>query len=367
MNEEQKLAEILVNYSCSLKKGEKIMIEATDVPDSFVELIVQEVFKVGGYPFVYRHSQQIKRVLIENTADEYAILQRKHLLPVMEDMDAYIAVRGTYNHFELSDVSAEKYNKHMQLFLKPIIERRVNHTKWVILNYPTSAFAQQAGQSTSAFRKFFFDVCTFDYQKMDKAMDALKELMEKTDKVRIVGKDTDLIFSIKGMNAIKCSGKHNIPDGEVFTAPVKDSVNGKILYNIPTLYNGKRFDNVYFEIENGKIVKATALTNTEELNSILDSDEGARYFGEFSFGINPYITKPILDILFDEKMAGSFHFTPGQCYEEAYNGNTSAVHWDLVCCQTPEYGGGEIYLDGVLVRKDGRFVLDSLKPLNFED
>lgn len=367
MEEERKLAKILVNYSCNVKKGEKVMIDYTDAPDEFLACLVEEIFKVGGYPFVFRHSQIIKRTLVEHTSEEYAKLQKRYLMPIMEEMDAYISVRGTYNNFELSDIDSEKYKIDIEHFQKPIVERRVNHTKWVILNYPTCAFAQQAGQSTRAFRKFFFDVCTFDYAKMDKAMDALKELMEKTDIVHIVGQGTDLTFSIKDIPAVKCAGKYNIPDGEVYTAPVKDSMNGRITYTIPSLYNGKRFDNVSFFIKEGKIVEATSLSNSDELNFILDSDEGARYFGEFSFGINPYITKPILDILFDEKMAGSFHLTPGQCYEEAFNGNHSLVHWDLVCCQTQNYGGGEIYLDEVLVRKDGRFVLDSLLPLNFDE
>ena len=226
--------------------------------------------------------------------------------------------------------------------------------------------AQNAGVSTEKFENFYFDVCTLDYSKMDRAMDALKALMDKTDKVRLVAKDTDLTFSIRGIPAIKCAGNMNIPDGEVYTAPVKDSVNGVITYNAPTLENGIKHEHVRLVFKDGKIVEATS-SNTEALNAVLDTDAGARYVGEFAIGVNPYVTSPMLDILFDEKISGSIHFTPGCCYDDAFNGNKSSVHWDMVLIQTPEWGGGEIWFDGVLIRKDGRFVLPELYPLNPEN
>ncbi|MBP5308739.1 MAG: aminopeptidase, partial [Clostridia bacterium] len=245
-------------------------------------------------------------------------------------------------------------------------EIRVKKTKWVVLRYPTPSMAQLSGMSTEAFEDFYFDVCTLDYSKMDRAMDALKDLLDKTDKVRLIAKDTDLSFSIKGIGSEKCSGQKNIPDGEVYSAPVKNSVNGVITYNAPSVYKGTKFENIRLEFKNGKIVKATG-NNTVKLNEILDTDEGARYVGEFAIGVNPYVTKPMGDILFDEKIRGSIHFTPGCCYDDCYNGNISSVHWDLVLIMTPEYGGGEIWFDDVLIRKDGVFVPDELKPLNPEN
>lgn len=220
--------------------------------------------------------------------------------------------------------------------------------------------------STEAFEDYYFNVCNLDYSKMDKALDSLKALMERTDKVRIVGKGTDLEFSIKGIPAVKCAGEMNIPDGEIYTAPVNNSVNGVISYNTPSLRDGFTFENVVLKFKDGRIVEATS-NDTERINKIFDIDEGARYVGEFAIGVNPYITVPMKDTLFDEKIAGSFHFTPGSCYDDADNGNQSALHWDLVCIQTPEYGGGEMYFDGVLIRKDGRFVLPELECLNPEN
>jgi aminopeptidase len=243
---------------------------------------------------------------------------------------------------------------------------RVKKTKWVVLRYPNPSMAQLANMSTEGFENFYFDVCTLDYEKMSKAMDPLKKLMEKTDRVKIVGPGTELSFSIKNIGAVKCDGKLNIPDGEVYTAPVRDSVNGVIRFNTPSSYLGFTYENVTLEFKDGKIVKATA-NDTERINKIFDTDEGARYVGEFSLGFNPYIREPMKDTLFDEKIDGSFHFTPGQCYDDAYNGNHSAIHWDMVCIQRPEYGGGEIWFDDRLIRKDGRFVVPELELLNPEN
>lgn len=282
-------------------------------------------------------------------------------------MDCYIGVRGSDNVSELSDVPADKMNLYETLYSTPVHHGiRVPKTRWVVLRYPNASMAQLSGTSSEAFEDFYFQVCNLDYSKMSRAMKALVELMNRTDKVRLTGRDTDLTFSIKDIPAIACDGQLNIPDGEVYTAPVRDSINGVITYNTPSLYQGFTFENVRLEFENGKIVKATA-NNTERLNQILDTDEGARYVGEFAIGVNPYILKPMKDILFDEKIMGSIHFTPGNCYDDAYNGNASAIHWDLVMIQREEYGGGEIYFDDRLIRRNGRFVLPELDCLNPEN
>lgn len=285
----------------------------------------------------------------------------------MDAMDCYVAVRGTENAAELSDVPAEKMKLYEKYYSTPVHhERRVKNTRWVVLRYPNSAMAQLSNSSQEAFEDFYFDVCNLDYSKMGKAMESLVDYMNRTDKVRITGPGTDLTFSIKDIPAIPCAGTCNIPDGEVYTAPVRDSVNGTLNYNTPSLYQGFVYENVTLEFKDGKIVKATA-NDTERINQVFDTDEGARYIGEFAIGVNPYVLTPMKDILFDEKIMGSFHFTPGNCYDEAPNGNESSIHWDLVCIQTPEWGGGEIYFDDVLIRKDGRFVVKELEALNPEN
>jgi aminopeptidase len=245
-----------------------------------------------------------------------------------------------------------------------VLDHRVKKTKWCVLRWPSPSMAQQAGMSTEAFEKFYFDVCLLDYKALIPAMNNLKKLMDKTDSVHIKGPGTDLRFSIRGINSIISGGNYNIPDGEVFTSPVRDSVEGHISYNAPTIYQGIPFDSIRLEFSKGKIVKAEAGSRTRELNKILDSDEGARYIGEFALGFHPAILEPMRDILFDEKIAGSFHFTPGQAYENADNGNRSQVHWDMVNIQRKDWGGGEIWFDGKLIRKDGVFLVKALEKLN---
>lgn len=363
----KELAKNLVNYSCELKHGEKLWIDAVDIDHELVEEIIKEAYAVGAYPFVNLQSSKINRALAMQTSTLREQLACKYDLPMMDDMDAYIGIRGG-NPFDMSDVSVLNKRIISKEYTYPIhYKSRVNGTKWVILRYPTSGFAQSVGMSTEKFEDFYFNVCNLNYSKMDKAMDALVNIMQNTDKVRLVSPGTDITFSIKNMPAIKCSGRRNIPDGEVYSAPIKNSVNGIISYNIPVLSDGgQKHEDIVLEFVDGKIVKATS-NSKENINDVLDIDDGGRYVGEFAIGVNPYIENPLLDILFDEKIKGSIHFTPGACYEECDNGNKSALHWDLILVQTKTYGGGEIYFDDVLIRKDGMFVIDSLMGLNPEN
>jgi aminopeptidase len=361
------LANNLVNYSVSAKPGEKVLIELIGTDTEIVKALVEQVYQAGGIPIVQMTNQGIIRSLLQNGNDDQLNAWATYDAYRMKDMDCYIGIRAGDNITELSDVPDERMKQYMALYNKPVHSEIRLHTKWVVLRYPNASMAQSAGMSTEAFEDFYFNVCNLDYAKMSEAMDSLKALMERTDKVRIVGPGkTDLSFSIENIPVIKCDGRYNIPDGEVFTAPVRDSVNGVIAYNTPSIYNGFTYENITFEFENGKIIKATA-NNTERLNKLLDSDEGARYIGEFSIGFNPFIQTPMKDTLFDEKIDGSLHFTPGRAYDDADNGNRSSIHWDLVLIQRPQYGGGEIWFDDRLIRKDGRFVVPELENLNPEN
>ncbi|WP_456273717.1 aminopeptidase [Bacillus sp. AK031] len=361
------LAKNLIQYSVQLQKGEKVLIENFGLQRELVTALVTEAYEAGGYPFVLLKDHAVDRSLLMGAQEEQYDMMAEFEANVMDKMDAYIGLRSGDNINEHADVPAEKMKIQGNTIGKKVHrEIRVPKKKWVVLRYPNASMAQLAKMSTEAFEDFYFDVCNLDYAKMDRAMDGLVELMNKTDKVRITGEGTDLTFSIKDIPAVKCAGRLNIPDGEVYTAPIKDSVNGKISYNTPSPYNGFTFENVVLNFENGKIVEATA-NDTDRINKIFDTDDGARYIGEFAIGVNPFILHPMQDILFDEKIDGSFHFTPGECYEQAYNGNHSNIHWDLVNIQRPEYGGGEIYFDDVLIRKDGRFTLPELQQLNPEN
>ncbi|HEY2614419.1 MAG TPA: aminopeptidase [Chthoniobacterales bacterium] len=357
-----KLARVLVEYSTRLKRNETVLIESFDVPDEMTVALVRAARKAGAIPFPQIQRARVNRELALKATERQLNLTAMHELARMKKMNAYIAIRGSNNITELSDVSAEQM-KLLAKKMRPVNDQRVQKTKWVVLRWPTPSMAQLAGMSTEAFEDFYFDVCTLDYRKLQPGMKALKALMNKTDRVEIKGPGTDLRFSIKGIAAVICGGDRNIPDGEVFSCPVKESVEGDVSFNAPSIYQGIGFDNIRLEFREGRIVKATS-NQTQKLNKILDSDPGARYIGEFSLGFNPHVLHPMRDILFDEKIAGSFHFTPGQAYEEADNGNRSQVHWDMVSIQRPDYGGGEVYFDGKLIRRDGEFLPKELRSLN---
>ncbi len=361
-----KLADVLIGYSTRVQPGERVLIEAYDIPDDVTTALVNRVSEAGGLPFVTVKSNKVLRALYQNATEEQMRLTAQFERARMEEMNAYIGVRGADNSAEHSDVPDNKMKLFRSLWWHPVhSEARIKKTKWVVLRWPTPSMAQQAGMSTEAFEDFYFDVCTFDYSKMDAAIAPLKARMDAADQVHITGRDTELNFSIQDIPTIPCTGEFNIPDGECFTAPVKNSVNGVIAFNTPTIYQGTVFEGIRLELQDGQVVGATAGGGlTDKLNGILDTDPGARYVGEWSLGFNPYVLQPMKDILFDEKIAGSFHFTPGEAYEQADNGNRSAVHWDMVFIQRPEFGGGDIYFDGELIRRDGLFVPADLQPLN---
>jgi aminopeptidase len=357
-----KLAALLVNYSCKLKKGDCVLLDMIDVPDEFTIELIRAARAAGATPFVETRHTRVGREQLLGITEAQAEDVRDMELFRMKKMQAYIAIRGADNMNENADVPADRMKMYSKV-IRPVLDYRVNKTRWCVLRWPTPSMAQAAGMSTEAFENLYFDVCTMDYAKMAKAMKPLEQLMKRTDRVQLKGPGTDLTFSIKGIGAKKCEGTRNIPDGEVFSCPTLKSANGVIQFNTPTLYSGTKFENVRLVLKDGKIVEATA-NNPKRLNEILDTDAGARHIGEFSLGFNPYILNPMCDILFDEKIAGSLHFTPGQAYEDCGNGNKSAIHWDMVLIQRKEWGGGEVWFDGKLIRQDGIFLPKDLQGLN---
>jgi aminopeptidase len=361
-----RLAHVIVHHSTQLKAGEAVMIEAFDLADGLVLDLIDEVQRIKAIPVVVLRDNAVNRSLYRAATEAQLTIQAAIELFQMKQVQAYVGLRGSHNISEHADVPGERMALYTRLVGQPVhLDYRVNHTRWVVLRYPTPSMAQLAGMSTEQFEDLYYRVCTLDYARMAEAMKPLERRMHATDRVRIKGPGTDLKFSIKGIGVVPCEGRRNLPDGECFTAPVRDSVNGTIRYNTPSLYLGTTYDSLSFTFEGGRIVKATG-NPQEKLDHVLDTDEGARYVGEFSLGFNPYILQPMKDTLFDEKIAGSLHFTPGQAYTTADNGNRSQIHWDLVLVQRPEYGGGEVWFDDELVRKDGRFVTPDLEGLNPE-
>lgn len=360
------LAHTMVNYSLHLKENSKVIVNFTQEATPLVEELIKEAQKVGAVMSLNMYDPRLNARLAEKNTDA----RLEHLKNLrkfeVENYDAFIQIRSSFNDYESKNVPKEMTRK-LGSMTQELDDIRINERDWVLLNYPTDLDAYKAKMTTADFNEFALDVMTVDYQKMNNDIAPLKELMERTDKVRIISPGTDLTFSIKGMPAIPCCGEKNIPDGELYSAPIKESVNGTITYNTPSPYQGNVYNHVSLTFENGKIIKATCDEDNEKLNEIFDTDEGARYVGEFSLGFNPKILYPMGDILYDEKILGSLHFTPGRCYADCDNGNVSSIHWDMVLIQREDFGGGEIYFDDVLIRKDGKFVLEELKVLNYEN
>lgn len=364
MEEIKKLSKTLVNYSLKVKNGERVLIETGIEAKELVQSLIKEITDVGGIPMVRILDSTIDSELLMRT-NEKRIKEIVSLKQYdIDHFECFIRIRTTINDYEGKDIPSETIGKIGSATAK-IDDIRINHRRWVLLNYPTNLDAYKAKMRTKEYFDYAFRVMNVDYEKMCKDIEPLKKLMEKTDQVHMTGPNTDITFSIKGMPAIPCCGTSNIPDGEIYTAPIKNSVNGTITYNTPCPYHGNIYTGVSLTFKDGKIMKATCNEDDETLNKIFDIDEGARYIGEFSFGLNPEIKEPMGDILYDEKIVGSIHFTPGRCYEDASNGNESSIHWDMVWVQRKEHGGGEVYFDGTLIRKDGIFVLPELEHLNY--
>jgi aminopeptidase len=362
-----RLAKLLIEYSCALKKGETVLIDLSDTPDAMAVELIRAARAVGAIPIVETRNSRVTRELQIGTDPAHASLVKTIEMARIKKMQAFIAIRGSHNAAENSDIPSDKSRLYAKT-LRPVLDHRINKTRWCVLRWPTPSMAQGANMSTEAFENFYFDVCTMDYAKMATACGPLEKRMRKADRVQIKGPGTDLTFSIRGIGAKPCEGQRNIPDGECFTCPTLKSSEGFIAFNTPTLYAGTKFEGIRLELKQGRIVRATCQGGSEKkLNEILDTDSGARSIGEFSLGFNPYIQNPMCDILFDEKIAGSLHYTPGQAYDDPGNGNKSAVHWDMVLIQRPEWGGGEVWFDSELIRKDGLFLPKDLLPLNPEN
>ncbi|HVO19393.1 MAG TPA: aminopeptidase [Anaeromyxobacter sp.] len=359
------LAQNLLGYSLRLSAGEVLYL---DLIGADTHPLGQEIVRLaterGAVPYWSAFDDKFTKPFFARATEAQQQAFGAFHKAIMERVDAYLGIRAAENPFEQGDVPAAQKMLQQRFFQEEVHLRTRLKKRWCVLRWPNAAMALMAKKSVAAFEDFYFRVCNLDYAAMSRAMDPLVERMQRTDRVRLVGPGTDLEFSIRGMPAIKCDGKLNIPDGEVFTAPLKDSMNGVITYNTSALFQGVAFRGIRLQVKDGRIVSASSPENEAQLREILDTDEGARSFGEFSLGVNPFVLEPMGDALFDEKIRGSLHLTPGNAYEECDNGNRSSVHWDLVLIQRPEHGGGEIWFDGELVRKDGRFVPPELSALD---
>ncbi len=356
---DKQLAQKILNFSCELQKGQNVMLQLVGLNGvGLLRALVETAREIGAHPFVQIKDSEIQRMLVE-TGDEKFWKKQAEIdqLPLMKQMDAFVGIRASLNIYEQAAASKQANKAYSNAFLTPVhFEERVKNTNWVVLRYPSEAFAMNAKMPTHKFAEFYYKACLLDYRELAEAMKPLEKRLRNTDVIHLKGEGTDIQFSVRDQNWIPCYGKRNIPDGELFSSPILDSVTGHISY-APSVYQGKPFEFVKLDVRNGEVIDFNS-SNNDQLQEILDTDEGARRFGEFSFGLNPIIEQPMYDILFDEKIYGSNHLTLGNNYEEAPNGNESSIHWDLVCI------GADVYLDGEKIREGRKFVVDDLKALN---
>ena len=347
-----KLAEIMVEKSLAVKSGDVVVIRGPYEARPLVDECFRAIIEKGATPFfdliVHDHS----RLLVDIGSDEQYEKLNEIKLNIYEKTDCSITIDAPLNTRNMASAKSER-NVAFTKALSPCI-RELTSKRWVLTNFPTQSLAQEAEMSIDEYWDMFFDAVLIDYDKLDKQMDKVLKTFDKGNDVRIIGKNTDLSFSIKGRPGTKCSGVCNIPDGEVYYAPVEDSINGIIYYDFPIVRYGVQVDNVQMEFQDGKVIAARSSNNEDFLNKILDTDPGARYIGEFGIGLNYGIKKYIKNILFDEKIGGTVHFAIGQAYEGSLGTNKSSIHWDMIKDLRED---GEIYLDGVIVMKNGEWII----------
>jgi aminopeptidase len=358
----EKLAEILTGYATRVRRGDVVLVSAIGAPcEPLLKAVHRRCLERGA-----RHVEiqfgfpELARDLYRFGSPAALAHFPAHRLAFLKTVDVSIGIAAEENSMVLAHADQAKYLAHQRL-LRPLLEWRVNRTRWVICRYPTHGMAQQAGMSLEELEDFLLDACTIDYAAMSRRQEPLRRLLARADRVRIEAPDTDLSFSVRGIPAVQADGRRNIPDGEVFTSPVRDSAEGKIAFNCPTLHGGQAFDDVRLSFAKGRVVEARAADGPRRLGRILDTDPGARYIGEFAFGLNPRITRPMRNILFDEKIFGSIHLALGNAYATCDNGNRSAIHWDLVKILGK---GSRVTFGRTPVLVDGRFVHPALRALN---
>ena len=351
--ETAKTAKIIVEHSAKIKKGDYVQIIADyDAKDIVLELYRLALLK-GAYP-----KPHISLPGISYTYYKYATeKQLRHFPKVamyeMKNSDVVIMIGATRNTKELANIDPKRVAARQRV-IEPIFRHRTEKTRWVIFYYPTPALAQEAGMSFQEFEEFTFRATNVDYGAMERQQEKLKKLLDDGNTVRIVAKNTDLKFSIKGRKGIKCCGQYNLPDGEVFTSPVENTAEGHIEFSYPALYQGREVEGIRLEFRKGKAVKATASKNQAFLRKVLETDKGAKYIGEFGIGTNYKLNRFVKNILFDEKLGGTIHLAMGMAYKEAGGRNKSAIHWDILADMKR---GGRLYIDGKLIQKNGKFLI----------
>jgi aminopeptidase len=362
----EQLADLLVNYSTAVTKGDRVVIQSSTFAEPLLKQIYINVLKAGGHPFIMTSFPEIDELFYKYAAEEQIKYIHKPTELIYETYDVRISIIAESNTRSLANVDPAKTVMLQQArsgLMQTFMRRSASgELRWVVAPFPTRALAQDADMGLLEYEDFVYKACLPDEKdpvgywkyfsnRQQKIIDWLKGKKE----IHVTGPETDLRLRVEGRIFENCDGRLNMPDGEIFTGPIEDSVEGKVYFSYPAIYNGREVDGVRLWFEHGRVVKATAEKNGEYLNKTLDTDTGSRSVGEFAIGTNEGISRFTREILFDEKIGGSFHMALGSGYPETGSKNESAIHWDMICDLRH---GGEIHVDNILMYKNGKFVID---------
>jgi len=361
-----KLADVLVNYSVAVQSGDKVVIRGGVPAASLLKAVYAKVLQAGGHPFMMPSLPGAEEVFFRYASDEQLQHVPEPLELMVDTYDVSITIGGMENTKSLSNVDPAKIVQHSQAqadLMKTYMQRAaVGDLRWVGTLFPTNAYAQDAEMSLSEYEDFVYGACMPDlddpvgyWQRFSVWQQKIVDWLKGKERVRVIGPETELQLSIAGRTFINSDGKNNMPSGEVFTGPVEDSVEGHVHFSYPAIHQGREVSGIRLWFEKGKVVKATAEKNEDFLLQTLDTDDGSRYVGEFAIGTNKGITQFTRQILFDEKINGSFHMALGAGYPETGSKNESAIHWDMICDMRD---GGEIWVDDELLYQNGKFVVE---------
>jgi aminopeptidase len=350
----KRLAKILVGHSLGVKRGETVLIaSSSELAKPLVLEVFREVLVAGGHPLTGIAFEEMLGIFFRTASRAQLLNLPRTKLYEAKAIDCLVNIMAPINRKALSSVDPRKMGTRMKA-LRPIQKTIVNKKRWILTNYPTNALAQEADMSLTEYEDFLYRATNIDWQKVKRREMKLKRVLDRGRKVRIVGRDTDLVIGIRGRRSIPCFGERNMPDGEVFLSPVENTAEGHIYYEMPAIYQGREVTGIRLRFKKGKVIEARADKNERFLLDMLETDRGARYLGELGVGVNYGIKNFSKDILFDEKIGGTVHLAVGASYEEAQGKNKSAIHWDMI---KDLRKGGALYVDGRQIQRNGKFLI----------
>jgi len=349
-----RLADILVNHSLRVKRGDRVMIAASsELAKPLVIEAYRKVLEAGGHPQTRIAFEELSGILFNEASKSQLTHFPETKLYEAENMDCFINIRAAANKRALSNVDPKRMAMRGKA-MKPISEIIVNRKRWVLCNFPTNSLAQEADMSLAEYEAFLYGATNINWDGVQKRGKSLKRLLDRGRRITIVGKETEITIGIEGRKGVPCFGERNMPDGEVYVSPLEESAEGHIYFETPAIYQGSEVAGIRLTFKGGKVVEASAEKNESFLIDMLNTDRGARYLGEVGIGINYGIKSFSKDILFDEKIGGTVHLALGRSYEKAGGKNDSAIHWDII---KDLRKGGELYIDRKLIQKNGKFLV----------